>query len=997
MKIQLHIIKNGQLQKVNLTRGETKVLTFDEQAQYQFFDENQQIIQNMRFEKQADDLAFWLPELEIEKPIVLFDDSDGFIAGIHMPQHIFTHSTAVQATEVGKYVGIAGLAVLGVGALAAMAGGGGSDDKPATTSTPTQPVTPTQPITPSTPVTPTQPSTPATPPPTPPKPTPQPEPKITFNPITSDNHISVNEKSQMLTISGALTGESATLQKGKEISLSLQNKTLKATVQDDLTFSFQVNGEDLLKQPNYQFSGSLNHQGKTVSAQHQYTVAPDAVAKIQVNDVAVSLADVAGAVRLSGKLNFHDSMLQYGYNKDVIQALVLHIGNQSFTLGVKPDDSTFFLDLTREQYDSLKGQTISHELKTGNFTVKNQNGNVIAHHYHEIKDGANGGKEIGWRDLRKDHEGIAEINKITLDFDDAHVQSSRQLQLPEPNLHTISGSVEGGKVGDIITLNIGSQSYQTTVQTGQQFTVQVKSQDLQAATSFQAALHTQNGKGENITVTDTGDIHKPFDVSGGLVIDKHELMNVENRIIQHSDPNYNFPYFIHANIPTNQAGFSGFLQNIQQGQPATIYYYFATKADYDNGLRWGGHDTEVVNNSYQNYSDEQKQIIRDIYKELQSVTNIQFIETSNRQEAHTTLMMADLIPREQNGQLFYVDGLTHYAGNVILRNHLTDTFTLVATHEILHTLDERHVADIFKTLDYAKYEDTTEVSHMADRNFALYSGRHSLSMYDIAYLHYRFGINPNHKTGNDVYSFQNYTSMTSEGNRYIWDAGGVDTFDASRETDNVYVNLTAGSWIYRGAISDTFLIKDHVQVNNWNEYAKYFPEFAHENLTGTLGAYSRNVYTEGQAFIGYGTQLENLIGSVHNDILLGNQADNNIAGNAGDDKISGDAGNDYLDGGKGNDRLDGGNGSDKLIGGEGADTFVFSTVLDGSSVDTIVDFDVTQDKIELALSVFSGLDSSNLAQRVQYNSQNGHLSYDSVHFATLQVNLNIDEQHFILV
>ena len=101
--------------------------------------------------------------------------------------------------------------------------------------------------------------------------------------------------------------------------------------------------------------------------------------------------------------------------------------------------------------------------------------------------------------------------------------------------------------------------------------------------------------------------------------------------------------------------------------------------------------------------------------------------------------------------------------------------------------------------------------------------------------------------------------------------------------------------------------------------------------------------------------IENLIGSAHNDILAGDRRDNVITGNAGDDTLYGGpgGGDDILNGGPGNDRIYGGQGKDTLIGGTGndtltggpdADVFIFSP---GDENDTIRKFDLSEDQIDL--------------------------------------------------
>jgi hypothetical protein len=67
--------------------------------------------------------------------------------------------------------------------------------------------------------------------------------------------------------------------------------------------------------------------------------------------------------------------------------------------------------------------------------------------------------------------------------------------------------------------------------------------------------------------------------------------------------------------------------------------------------------------------------------------------------------------------------------------------------------------------------------------------------------------------------------------------------------------------------------------------------------------------------------MENLVGGVGNDRLLGDRHDNSLRGRAGNDTIDGRDVGDELYGGPGDDRLFGGRGSDALYGGTGTDVF----------------------------------------------------------------------------
>lgn len=87
------------------------------------------------------------------------------------------------------------------------------------------------------------------------------------------------------------------------------------------------------------------------------------------------------------------------------------------------------------------------------------------------------------------------------------------------------------------------------------------------------------------------------------------------------------------------------------------------------------------------------------------------------------------------------------------------------------------------------------------------------------------------------------------------------------------------------------------------------------------------------------TDIENVIGTAHNDTLTGDANINTLDGRAGDDmldggggddRLDGDAGNDTIYGGAGQNRLDGGAGDDLLIGGAGEDN-----MRGGSGSDTV--------------------------------------------------------------
>lgn len=98
--------------------------------------------------------------------------------------------------------------------------------------------------------------------------------------------------------------------------------------------------------------------------------------------------------------------------------------------------------------------------------------------------------------------------------------------------------------------------------------------------------------------------------------------------------------------------------------------------------------------------------------------------------------------------------------------------------------------------------------------------------------------------------------------------------------------------------------------------------------------------------------IENISGSFGKDVLTGSTLANVLLGRGGDDLLDGGVNADHLIGGSGQDRLIGGQGVDILEGRGGADTFVLSNL--ASSADTIMDFEVGKDHIEISAALFGG-------------------------------------------
>ena len=172
--------------------------------------------------------------------------------------------------------------------------------------------------------------------------------------------------------------------------------------------------------------------------------------------------------------------------------------------------------------------------------------------------------------------------------------------------------------------------------------------------------------------------------------------------------------------------------------------------------------------------------------------------------------------------------------------------------------------------------------------------------------------------------------------------------------------------------------------------------------------------------IAHGVTIENALAGSGNDVVAGNSAANVLVAGAGADRLFGGGGDDTLIGGGGADYLRGGPGNDVLYGGGAGDRFVFNAALSATTnVDTLPDFTLGPDLIELVHSVFTSLHAGwlpasqfyqgtaahDLSDRVIYTQSTGALQYDpdgsrsggSVLFAQLPPGLAVNYHDFLII
>jgi serralysin len=222
-------------------------------------------------------------------------------------------------------------------------------------------------------------------------------------------------------------------------------------------------------------------------------------------------------------------------------------------------------------------------------------------------------------------------------------------------------------------------------------------------------------------------------------------------------------------------------------------------------------------------------------------------------------------------------------------------------------------------------------------------------LYDIQAMQFLYGVNTTTRTGNTnyisgpgaIYGLSDGGTLANGliGILTIWDAGGIDTIDASNQTASVTISLIPGTFSTIGTMANNVAMAYAVTVAN--EVINYIENaiggLAADTLTGNaannvlnggagvdtlVGGMGNDTFVNphGDAiteFSGGGTDTVEInttfslgaLAQVENIVLTGS-ANANASGNAAANRLTGNSGNNILNGNTGADTMAGGAGDD---------------------------------------------------------------------------------------
>ena len=189
--------------------------------------------------------------------------------------------------------------------------------------------------------------------------------------------------------------------------------------------------------------------------------------------------------------------------------------------------------------------------------------------------------------------------------------------------------------------------------------------------------------------------------------------------------------------------------------------------------------------------------------------------------------------------------------------------------------------------------------------------------------------------------------------------GGVDYLDGGENSDIYSYGSEDIDSRWTGEINDTGSFGvDEIRFNAGSGILRLFANDVgiERVVIGTSPGSGTAIEVVNTSTASLSIDASDVLNGLH---IAGNFGKNELLGTAFDDKIHGYSGNDTIDAGAGNDMLDGGSGDDILTGGSGSDVFVFTGAF---GHDRIIDYNETEDRLELYAATGSTIQISDLAE-----------------------------------
>jgi Ca2+-binding RTX toxin-like protein len=185
------------------------------------------------------------------------------------------------------------------------------------------------------------------------------------------------------------------------------------------------------------------------------------------------------------------------------------------------------------------------------------------------------------------------------------------------------------------------------------------------------------------------------------------------------------------------------------------------------------------------------------------------------------------------------------------------------------------------------------------------------------------------------------TKPGTEGPDVIVGTSGRDVIAALGGNDRVFagpgddvVCLGAGNDSLNGGAGDDVLVAEGVPdgADSFAGGSGTLDSVRYDRRTSPLTVSLDNVPDDGEVGERDNNHIdvENVVGGLAGDELIGSATGNSLNGGSGNDRLDGGPGADSLRGGDGNDRLIGGSGDDVLDGGQGNDSAEASSARDGA-------------------------------------------------------------------